>query len=231
MKYSLSEELKRDGVTVVRNLFSEAYVDRMRQDMEIVHFGLKSGELNREARFVAGKLPDTLDASGVPFRPELVSPIRVLLETENVALYFCRLLLKDSTWAGAVELHQDLPYFHGGYRKISAFVPLAQMRANDGGLCFVKGSHNFGMLERGSINREAFAPLEDLRPDVEPGDVVFMDFLTWHYSGPGKSERPLMQITFQPATDGSFCGSPILVSGEWQTTYFSEKSRCVRTDA
>lgn len=237
-KYSQHiEEFKRDGVTVARGLLSEAYVARMRGDMETVRIGLKSGELSREGRFVSGKLPDTLKASGLPFYPELVLPVRVLLETQDVALYFSRLLLKDSSWSGAVALHQDLPYFHGGHRKLSAFVPLAPMSASDGGLCFVKGSHKFGMLERGSINREAFTSpfgvpaLEDLRPDVEPGEVVFMDFLTWHYSGAGSSDRPLMQITFQPATDGSYCSSPVLICGEWQTEYFVKKGECVKPDA
>jgi len=194
-----------------------------------VRDGLQRGALTRDGRFVKGKLPETLE---LIHRSLLIRTWVSMLLGPHVALYFSRLLLKDSEFSGAVELHQDMPYFTGG-PKISAFVPLAPMRANDGGLCFVKGSHKYGMLERGVIQLDKFPPMEHLRPDLEPGDVIFMDFLTWHYSGPCYSERPLMQITFQPATDGSYFDlpGPTLVSGEWQTSYFVEKGKCVKPDA
>jgi hypothetical protein len=221
------EHFDQDGVAVWKNFFSEKIASGFAHDLTDIRRDLASGLLVRKARFVSGNLPVHLE--NLYLLDTLGQAARIWLDTPHVALYFSRLLLKDADWAGAVELHQDLPYFHGG-NKISVFVPLAPTRADDGGLCFVKGSHKYGMLERGVIQRDKFPPMEDLRPDVEPGDVIFMDFLTWHYSEVGKSERPLMQITYQPATDGSYCGAPLLVSGEWQTEYFSPKDHCVVPD-
>ena len=187
------------------------------------------GHLQRRGRFVTGQLPGYLATLHDNY--DLLNAVDCLLGVPDVALYHSRLLLKDAAFSGAVEIHQDMPYFNGG-RKISAFVPLAPMRASDGGLCFVKGSHKYGMMERGVIQLDKFPPMEHLCPDLEPGDVVFMDFLTWHYSGPCSSERPLMQITFQPAKDGSYdLPEPTLVSGQWQTSYFVKKGECVKPDA
>lgn len=224
-------EFHADGVMVQRGFFGAAFVSGFDHAVSQVHTDIRNNRLKRVGRFVeGGPLPDYLAC--MPQRNELREELRALMITPHIALYNSRLLLKDSGFSGAVELHQDMPYFTGG-RKISVFVPLMQMRANDGGLCFVKGSRKYGMLERGVIQLDKFPPMEHLRPDLEPGDVIFMDFLTWHYSGPCYSERPLMQITFQPATDGSYFDlpGPTLVSGEWQTSYFVEKGKCVKPDA
>ncbi len=77
--------------------------------------------------------------------------------------------------------------------------------------------------------RERFPPLEDLAPDLKVGDVVLMDFLTWHYSEDAvhPNDRPLLQITYQPASDGSYgsgkvgVSRPTLVSGKWMTEHFA----------
>lgn len=224
-------KFRDEGVLLVRSLFTQEIAAQLERSASSVKSCLEVGVLSRDSRFVVGPLPDVLDR--MCYWAELKNSAVVLLNTPRIALYFSRLLLKDAAFSRAVELHQDMPYFSGGQRKVSAFVPLAPMRADDGGLCFVKGSHKYGMLERGVIQLDKFPPMEHLRPDVEPGDVIFMDFLTWHYSGPCSSERPLMQITFQPATDGSYCGlpGPTLVSGEWQTEYFVKKGECVKPDA
>jgi hypothetical protein len=225
----MTAEFTRDGVYIVRDLLPRLVAREFRYVVDAVRVKLERGELSREGRFVVGVLPKELADMPWGFRNQMWAHFH----TTNIALYSSRLLLKDAQFSGPVELHQDMPYFHGGQRKISAFIPLAPMRADDGGLCFVKGSHKYGMLERGVIQLDKFPPMEHLRPDLEPGDVIFMDFLTWHYSGPCSSERPLMQITFQPATDGSYCGlpGPTLVSGEWQTEYFVKKGECVKPDA
>jgi hypothetical protein len=220
-----------EGVVILPGVFNQHTVTELQAHVSMVKSCLEVGVLSRDSRFVIGPLPDFL--CNMYGWPEFREPVQDLLNTSSVALYSSRLLLKDDEFSGAVEIHQDAPYFTGGKRKISAFVPLAPMRADDGGLCFVKGSHKYGVLERGVIQLDKFPPMEHLRPDLEPGDVVLMDFLTWHYSGPCSSERPLMQITFQPATDGSYCDlpGPTLVSGQWQTSYFVKKGECVKPDA
>ena len=116
--------------------------------------------------------------------------------------------------------------------------PTAAKNGN-GGLIFLKGSHKYGNLQRGTIRREMFPAMEELAPDLEVGDIVLMDFLTWHYSGeavvPG--DRPLMQIAYQPSSDGSYVGpkagvpKPTLVSGRWMTEHFAAWGESTIPDA
>jgi hypothetical protein len=173
--------------------------------------------------------------------PTFVEKAKELLKTEDLALYMNRVLLKDKNWSGAVSIHQDMPYFHGDTKKLSVFVPLTPTQAigGNGGLIFIKGSHKFGNLQRGMVKREIFPEMGDLAPDLEVGDVVYMNFLTWHFSddAPVPSERPLMQIVYQPASDGSYGSEelgvrePTLVSGSWKTTHFAPYGKSTIPDA
>jgi ectoine hydroxylase-related dioxygenase (phytanoyl-CoA dioxygenase family) len=200
------EEYKADGVTLVRQIFPQRVQDDLKLGWQTLKQQFVEGSIERNARFVSGILPEPL---GSLYRQEsLVHAAQTLLGTEDVALYMNRILLKDAAWNGPVAIHQDMPYFSGGVVKVSIFVPLAptQARNGNGGLIFVKGSHKYGNLQRGTIRREVFAPMDDAAPDLEIGDAVLMDFLTWHYSeqAPIPDERPLMQIVYQPASDGSY---------------------------
>ncbi|HYM03088.1 MAG TPA: phytanoyl-CoA dioxygenase family protein, partial [Stellaceae bacterium] len=176
-----------------------------------------------------GVLPEPF---GSLFRNDsLVRAAQSLLRTPNLALYLNRILLKDSDWSGAVSPHQDMPYFSGGTEKLAVFLPLSRTlaRGGNGGLIFLKGSHRYGNLQRGTIRRELFPPMEELAPDLEVGDAILMNFLTWHFSEAAAvpAERPMLQIVYQPASDGSYgtaklgVPEPTLVSGTWQTRYFA----------
>jgi ectoine hydroxylase-related dioxygenase (phytanoyl-CoA dioxygenase family) len=224
-----SQEYRDDGVTVVRQIFPRRVVDDLKTGWETLKQLIVDGAIVRNARFVSGVLPEPL--STLYRQQSLVRAAQTLLGAGDVALYMNRILLKDSTWSGAVAIHQDMPYFSGGLEKVSVFVPLTptQARHGNGGLIFVKGSHKYGTLRRGTIRRELFAPMEDSAPDLEIGDAVLMDFLTWHYSeqAPAPDDRPMMQIVYQPASDGSYSSAemgvaqPTLVSGKWLTSHFA----------
>jgi len=226
---SVFEEYAADGVSVVRQMLPPAVIEDLHRGWRTLKQQIADGAQQRNARFVPGSLPEPLDSL---YRHEsLVKAVQRILGTENVALYMNRVLLKDHEWNGAVAIHQDMPYFSGGLNKVSVFVPLTPTAARNGngGLIFLKGSHKYGNLQRGSIRREKFPPLDELAPDLEVGDVILMDFLTWHYSEdavvPG--DRPLMQIAYQPSSDGSYAGptlgvpQPTLVSGRWMTAHFA----------
>ena len=220
-------DYERDGVVVVKNCLRP---EPLSEGWAKLKTRIAVGDLVREDRFVSG---DLHPLECLPGNLMITDLVKSILGTQDVALYFYRLLLKDAAWWGEVALHQDMPYFHGGLQKVSVFVPLVPVYGRNGGLVFVKGSHKYGNLNRGTIDRSKFEPMDDLAPDLEVGDIVLMDFLTWHYSEKTKGpmpERPLMQITYQPATDGSFCGAPELISGKWQTQYFSP-SDCTQIDS
>lgn len=221
------QKYQEDGFLVVHHFFTQHQVQLLLENWRAALTQIQSGEaeLQRVDRFLFGTLPTVI--ASLYKDEQLVEIARRILNTDDVALYMNRILIKDERWNGSVAAHQDMPYFHGNPRKLVAFVPLQTHNDSTGGLKLIKGSHHFGNLGiRGTIQHDQFPGLEVVSPALEVGDVLFMDFLTWHYSEEAKvaCDRPLMQITYQPATDGSYYGldAPTLVSGQWQTQHFTK---------
>ena len=181
-------------------------------------------QVHRSDRFVSGTLPDPLGS--VYRHPSLIDAATKLI-APDVALYFNRLLVKDNEWNGHVHPHQDCVYFHGSTDKMSAFVPFTEFSLRTGAVTFIEGSHKFGNLGRqGHIIYDDWEPMPSVTPEAYPGDVIFATFEIWHHSTPATipCERPLMQIAYQSAADGSYYGEPaepVLVAGQWRTNNFS----------
>lgn len=224
-----ADDLKRyeeDGLLVLRGFFDRRETEQFVNGWRDLKIELTSGStrLRREARFVFGVLPDPI---GGIYRHGRVVEVGRRIIGPDIALYMNRLLVKDETWSGAVEPHQDMPYFHGSQEKLSVLVPLQSFNEATGGMKFIPGSHKFGNLGvRGTILLEEFGDLRTVSPALEPGDALLMNFLTWHYSLPSttRSDRPVLQIVYQPSTDGSYykdgLAGPTLVAGEWRTSHF-----------
>lgn len=234
-----AQRYRTEGATVARQVFPPDTLNELRSGWQGLRAQIADGSVKRNARFVSGCLPAPF---GLLYRQDcLVNLARALLATEDIALYMNRLLLKDEHWSGAVAIHQDMPYFSGGLIKLSVFVPLVPIssRGGNGGLIFIKGSHKYGNLQRGTIRRENFPQMDELAPDLEVGDAVLMDFLTWHYSeqATASTDRPILQIVYQPSTDGSYGTAelgvphPTLVSGDWKTQYFAAWGNSTIPDA
>ena len=228
---------RRDGVAVLHGFFDRSYSAEISEGWNDLKKEVELGGLGRNARFLYGKLPGRV---GEIWRhPRLAELARSTLGPD-VALYMNRLLLKDKEWSGAVAIHQDMPYFHGGQNKLSVFVPLQPVQATggNGGLRFIVGSHLYGNLERGTIQLDRFEPMPELAPSLDVGDIVLMSMMTWHYSddAPSKDDRPLLQLMYQPADDGSFAGpkmgvpEPTLLCGGWKTRHFTECRQCTIPD-
>ena len=209
-KFLLQEEISKkfseDGFFLYKNAFKNNDLDNLRSAWKEIKSLINSNLIERSARFIYGSLPQK--AGSLYLNPKLVELAKILLSTENIALYMNRILIKDPSWSGEVNLHQDMPYFHGTSKKVSVFVNLTDCMQENGGLKFVKGSHKYGLIQRGTIKRDVFPHMEDFCPNLKLGDVVFMDFLTWHYSLKATipTDRPILQITYQSAKDGSYGG-------------------------
>jgi hypothetical protein len=232
-------EYDERGVVHLPSFFEPTYAAEMRSMWAPFKASLEAQAGNeRNARFVYGVLPDPIGS--ICRHPKLVALATSILGSD-VALYMNRLLLKDATWKGSVTIHQDMPYYHGGLHKLSIFVPLqpSQAHGGNGGLKYLVGSHKYGNLQRGGIDRAQFAPMEEVGPSAEVGDVTIMNFLTWHYSEEAvrADDRPLLQIVYQPSADGSYASArfgvaePTLIAGEWRTSYFTEWNRGIIPDA
>lgn len=221
-------DYRRDGVAVLKSLIPTDVVQEAQAAWKKLRDDLEEDRvpgLTRSARFVSGGfLPPALDA--LPQHPALVAVARQIIGPD-VALYMNRLLVKDRVWNGPVANHQDIPYFHGSVDKLSVFVPLEPFTAETGNLKFVAGSHRYGNLgQRGTIQHENFPSMPVVQPDAFPGDVVLATFTVWHFSEAAQiaCDRPLLQIAYQPATDGSYFGEPNeprLITGAWRTDAFS----------
>jgi len=234
---SLNSIFHQDGAVIIKNQFDQATCLDMIGAYEEIKKNSKSNPSLRDKRFYFGPLPGIL---GEIYRhQDLVDLMEALFGGENLCLYMKRLLIKDSLFDGDVSLHQDMPYFSGAQKKISVLIPLNTMNRANGGLVYLKGSHKYGMLQRGTIRLENFKKFEELNCDAEIGDIVVSDFLTWHYSVPAisKVERPLLQLVYQPSSDGSYGSSklgvesPTLVRGRWLTDFFAPWGESVLPDS
>lgn len=116
-----------------------------------------------------------------------------------------RILIKDKHHQQQMLIHQDWAYANGGTNKISAFVPLTRAGEANGSLYFIGGSHTYGPVSRGHLDPSRFPPMPHVCPELEVGDIVLCDYLTWHYSLKPQTadERVLLQLTYQPALDAS----------------------------
>ncbi|WP_068082698.1 phytanoyl-CoA dioxygenase family protein [Polycladidibacter stylochi] len=227
-----------DGVQVLRGVFQADELAPARQQWRNFAGQVEAEGLERQDRFLLGSLSG--DIAKVCEHSKLLDMTQEILG-EDIALYMNRLLVKDAVWCGEVCVHQDQPYFNGSPQKVAFFIPLEPCSAIDGngGLSFVLGSHHYGTLERGAIQLQEWPPMEILSPSLEVGDVVVMDFLSWHYSEAAVTAdaRPLLQIVYQNACDGSYSGQsfgvaePRLMRGAWQTQYFAELRRGIVPDA
>ncbi len=197
-----TSELKTKGLVILRSFFSE----EIKQD------------LADRARTIialrdAGKLTTyDQDSQGLPdewFTPLLRNETLVRLMTQVIGPNVCakgnRILAKDKHFKMGVHVHQDWPYNSGDTRKITVFVPLTRMNKDNGGLIFYEGSHFYGPVSKGPLDVSRFPPMTEICPDIDVGDILVCDYLTWHYSNPSDNgeERIMLQLNYQPADDPS----------------------------
>jgi ectoine hydroxylase-related dioxygenase (phytanoyl-CoA dioxygenase family) len=170
----------------------------------------------RSGRFLLHELPQPVKK--LSFLPTLVRRVRRILG-DNVALYHARVLIKDGHFKEAVHPHQDSPYSHGLYNKLHVYLPLTPNKRSNGCLQFWANSHKYGLIGQGDIDPAQFEAIEIVSEEVFPGDVVLMDYATWHFSERATTdeERFLHQLVYQPSNDGSYVLTPELISGEWLT--------------
>lgn len=144
---------------------------------------------------------------------------------DNVALYNHRIVMKDKKSDQSIFLHQDYPYHIGFHEKCSLFVPLFNCGLENGGMTYYLGSHQYGYLgDAGEIDESKFHQWLKITPELNAGDIVVMNSLVWHKSGPNfsKKDRVLFDIIIQPSNDPSGIE---LITGEWKTDFWVDRKR------
>lgn len=142
---------------------------------------------------------------------------------DNVALYNHRIVMKDKKSNQSIFLHQDYPYHIGFHEKCSLFVPLFDCGLENGGMTYYLGSHQYGYLgDAGEIDESKFEKWFQITPELKAGDIVVMNSLVWHKSGPNFSEkdRILIDIIIQPSNDPSGIE---LLTGDWKTDFWFDR--------
>jgi len=192
----LNGDFDRDGYVIERGACESSAV--MWWDVWKAHY-----DPDRELRWnkveVVGPFPPPL--SCVPEHPSLLRTAALLLGA-SVSCYNYRLLVKDARSGGDVFAHQDCGYHVGSLPKLSAFVALSHVYADNGGLVFWPGTHRYGYLgDVGEIDVSGRYGVSC--PPMHPGDVCYMHSALWHASLPrvGGCLRVLADVIYQRADD------------------------------
>jgi hypothetical protein len=200
---------ERDGFVVLRGVLAEADREKLRAIYAEFQDRTAQGRVTRTSVHTAGDHSELFE--WIDDFPAVRAAARAILGDDYCRL-LARFLIKDSAYSGPVPAHQDYPYFGGQPVKLNVFVPMTPCNRSNGSLIFIKGSHRYGPLERGTIDIDRFPELEREAIEIEPGDLLIADFLSWHYSegAPDPTPRVMVQVIYQPSSDPS---SKILVSG------------------
>jgi len=188
------------------------------------HIDHKNFKRIEKTRFVHSSFTDELRE--LYLNKEMIDIAKSCLSTNDLALYFSRILIKDSKANFNVTPHQDSAYFHGTTKKLSFFLFPKGNSFEKGGLTFVRDSHKYSLMPKGNIPIDNFN-LNYFCPNLTSGDIVVANFHTWHWSNIIKEQnfqRPIIQIVYQDSSCGSFHDmyqdKEVLVCGKWKTKNF-----------
>lgn len=212
---------RKAGVFVMRNAIPQPVVKAWQEEWAPFYdTRLREGRKVNSANPVSlsEQLPEKLASM---YRDPVLVDIARKIFGDDVAMYHHRFVIKDRFSRGKVFLHQDSCYHAGHHNKCSFFVPLSEVRKENGAMTFHVGSHRLGVLgDAGEINRDSFDfQWPTVTPELAPGDFVIMHSSLWHESGPNESgvDRILSDTIIQPADDPT---GKALICGEWKTDIF-----------
>jgi hypothetical protein len=215
------EVFEHTGIFVIRGAIPAETIQRWRKAWdEFFNSEFSSGRPVNKYNPVAVDQTPPPELADMHRDPSLLDVVEMAFGPD-IGLYNQRFVVKDRHSRGPVFLHNDYPYHIGWPTKASAFVPLSSVSAENGGMTFYPGTHQYGYLgDAGELNRELLgSDWPTICPSLEPGDFALMNSSTWHESGPhvGGPDRIMADIIYQPASDPSCIA---LLRGQWQTEIF-----------
>ena len=218
-----ADEFRRDGVTVVRGLFTP-------DEVATIERGIEQNLADPGPLFKVASRPDDpgrfvedfcnwqrIDAyRQVAFESRAADVAGELMGSRQVRLYDDHMLVKEPGTRQVTPWHQDQPYYDvEGVDNCSMWAPVDEV-APESTLEFLAGSHRDGWrMPRTFMDAQAKwfpeGTLEEL-PDIEadrasydirgwsmqPGDAVFFHMLTLHhaYGVPGANRRRAFSLRF-----------------------------------
>ena len=204
LRVTEQDDFARDGLVVVRQLFSRAEVDAARVAIDAVlanpgPLAKVASDADDPGLFVEDfcRWRD-ISAIEALARTSAAGEIAAsLMRSKRVRFYHDHVLVKESATRQRTPWHQDQPYYNVDGQGVSAWIPvdpvpetasLELLAGSHSGAwklprSFVDGQarwfpeHSLDELPDIEANRAAF----DIRRfEMEPGDAIFFDFLTVH---------------------------------------------------
>ena len=147
-----------------------------------------------------------------------------LMETEEVRLVHDQILYKPGiSFAsgevpdGNVGWHQDAAHWtmFNSTTFCTAWIALQDTDLSNGGMCFVQGSHKWGLIKEaaGFANKDLHAAAKrfsqgdrqwvEMPCVLKAGQVSFHTGLTFHGSGPNRTEAPRLSIALNMMPGGT----------------------------
>lgn len=217
------EQFDRDGVIIVRGLFSSDEVATIERGIERVlaepgpMFKVAS-QADDPGRFVEDfcRWQEIEEIEEIARTSRAADAARQLMGGGSVRLFHDHVLVKEPGTRQETPWHQDQPYYNvDGLRNVSMWAPVDPV-ASESTLEFLAGSHKMGWLmprtfmdnqakwfPEGSMSEipaiEADRSAFDIRGwAMQPGDAVFFHMLTIHhaYGVPGANRRRAFSLRF-----------------------------------
>ena len=196
------ESFKTEGVTVIRNVLDQVWLDRLAAAIED-NMASPGPHGKNHAETGGAYFGDYVnwqrfpDFKNVAIEGPLGKLAAELMGAKQARLFHEHVLVKEPGNSSATPWHQDMPYYClEGDKTVSLWVPLDPVDQAES-LNFMAGSHRgkktytprrFKTLEPLEGDTTEYADFPDIDPDdpnirsfaVNPGDVLAFDFHTLH---------------------------------------------------
>ncbi len=217
------EQFDRDGVIIVRGLFSPDEVATIERGIERVlaepgpMFKVAS-QADDPGRFVEDfcRWQEIEEIESIARTSRAADAARQLMGGGSVRLFHDHVLVKEPGTRQETPWHQDQPYYNvDGVRNVSMWAPVDPV-APESTLEFLAGSHRMGwLMPRTFLDNQAkwfpegsLSEIPAIEQDraafdirgwaMQPGDAVFFHMLTIHhaYGVPGANRRRAFSLRF-----------------------------------
>lgn len=220
-------DFQRDGVTVVRNVLDQDWLERLADAVEqnIAEPGRYGKNHAEEGGAYFGdyvnwkRIPDFVRVASDGPLGRLAG---ALMGASKVQFFHEHVLVKEPGNTSSTPWHQDMPYYClSGDKTVSLWVPLDPVEQSVS-LNFLKGSHRgkttymprrFKTLQPLEGDTTAYEPFPEIDPDgdanriasfaVNPGDVLAFDFHTLHDAPPNPASTRRRAVSFRFVGEGA----------------------------
>lgn len=205
-----SEQLaayNQDGFVIVREMFSSEETallsNRARSDPELKSHWERKDASGKSIRLKLWNHPPESIYGAFARCERLVGSMEQILGGE-VYHYHTKMIIKEPRISGAWEWHQDYGYWYNNavlYPLLaSCMIAVDEATRDNGCLSVLKGSHQLGRIEHGSVGgqtgadpervEQAKARHEQVYVELKPGDAVIFHCNLLHGSAANDSDKP-----------------------------------------